>query len=157
MTTAPSRARIIAPPLLLLVACVAFGLLAQRSKPVRLLPDIPALRFVVAFVFFKISGVLALSAFRSFKKHHTTVNPYGTPAALLTSGPFRYSRNPLYVSLLLLVLGFAAASNTAWLVAAAAIFFLLLHYGVVKPEETFLRSQFGAAYERYCAQVRRWV
>ena len=157
MTTAASRARIIAPPLLLFVVCVAFGLLAHRSRPVPLLPDLPVLRLVVAFVLLKLSGLLAFSAFRSFKQHRTTVNPYGTPATLLTSGPFRYSRNPLYVSLLLLVLGLAAVSNTAWLVAAATIFFLLLHYGVVKPEETFLRSQFGAAYEQYCAQVRRWV
>ena len=139
------------------MVCVAFGLLAHRARPIPLLPDVPVLRLVVAFVPLKVSGLLAVSAFRALRHYRTTINSYGTPAVLITSGPFRYSRHPLYLSLVLLLLGLAAASNTAWLVAAAAMLFLLLHYGVVKPEETFLRSRFGAAYEQYCSQVRRWV
>ena len=136
---------------------MAFGLLAHRARPIPLLPDIPGLRLVVAFVPLKVSGLLAVSTFRALRHYRTTINSYGTPAVLITSGPFRYSRHPLYLSLVLLLLGLAAASNTAWLVAAAALLFLLLHYGVVKPEEAFLRSRFGAAYEQYCSQVRRWV
>jgi protein-S-isoprenylcysteine O-methyltransferase Ste14 len=157
LSSQPPRARILAPPLVLLVVCVLLGFLAHRSRPLALLPDARLARILLSVVFLKLSGLLAASSFLAFRRQRTTVNPYGKPASLITTGSFRFSRNPLYLSLLLLVLALAAAYNSVWLVAAAGLFFVLLHFGVVIPEESFLRSHFGEPYTLYAQRVRRWL
>ena len=73
------------------------------------------------------------------------------------SGVFSVSRNPIYVAFLLFVLAFALLANSLWFVISACVLLLVLHFGVVKQEERYLREKFGDSYEQYCSRVRRWI
>jgi protein-S-isoprenylcysteine O-methyltransferase Ste14 len=85
------------------------------------------------------------------------VNPLGEVRAVVRSGPFRYTRNPMYLSLILLYLGGTLAFRLAWGLLFLVPVFLALHFGVIVPEEQHLDSKFGSDYAEYKRRVRRWV
>jgi len=87
----------------------------------------------------------------------TTLSPYGKPQLLLREGPFRFSRNPIYLALLLIYMGIALlwAQLWAWLLVPVVI--LLLNFGVIRYEEALLQKHFGDEYVDYCKKVRRWI
>jgi protein-S-isoprenylcysteine O-methyltransferase Ste14 len=92
-----------------------------------------------------------------FARHETGLLPGQATHALIEQGPYRLSRNPLYVGLLALYGGLALLVPTFWglvLLPAAA---LLVYWGAIRPEERFLRERFGASYEEYTQRVRRWL
>jgi protein-S-isoprenylcysteine O-methyltransferase Ste14 len=78
-------------------------------------------------------------------------------STIVTSGPYRFSRNPIYLGMLLGQIGLAIAFNTLWILGTLVPFFLVLRYGVVAREEVYLDRKFGDAYRRYVARVRRWL
>lgn len=100
---------------------------------------------------------LILHALLLLVRHRTTSDPDGVPAALVTSGPFRVSRNPMYVGILLMLSGIACLFGTAgpWLVVPAlgAVFDVV----VIRREEKRMETLFDEAYRRYQAKVRRWL
>lgn len=92
-----------------------------------------------------------------FGRHGTGLLPGQTTHALIEDGPYRVSRNPLYVGLLALYLGLALLAPTFWglLLFPAAV--LLVQWGAIRPEEQFLHRRFGVLYEDYTRRVRRWL
>jgi protein-S-isoprenylcysteine O-methyltransferase Ste14 len=86
-----------------------------------------------------------------------TPAPYDPPKALVVSGLFRYTRNPMYVSVVLVVLGEAVLFASPWLFGYAAALWVAFHLRVRYYEEPTLRRSFGATYEEYCRAVPRWV
>jgi protein-S-isoprenylcysteine O-methyltransferase Ste14 len=76
--------------------------------------------------------------------------------ALVTVGPFRYSRNPIYMALTLLDVGVALLINALWILLLVIPAVLVLRYGVIAREEAYLTRKFGDAYRQYTTQVRRW-
>jgi protein-S-isoprenylcysteine O-methyltransferase Ste14 len=142
-------------PPLLFVICVAGGLIAHFACPYRL-----ALSPLIRGLF----GALALASIavavwgqRTMKAAGTNVNP-GLPAlAIVSHGPFAFTRNPLYLSLIALftAIGLTLASP-AFLVLVAPLV-LVLHFGVVRREERYLDAKFGDTYRGYKARVRRWI
>jgi protein-S-isoprenylcysteine O-methyltransferase Ste14 len=87
----------------------------------------------------------------------TDPRPDKPAAALVERGPFRFSRNPIYLGFVLAAAGLALRSGDLWPWLATAASFLLLDRYVVAREERYLRARFGAAYEGYAARVRRWL
>jgi len=77
--------------------------------------------------------------------------------ALVTEGPFRYSRNPIYVALTLLYVGVALLINALWILLLVVPALMALRYGVIAREEAYLTQKFGDAYHQYTTQVRRWL
>jgi len=105
-----------------------------------------------------IAGVaLNLAADRAFKRHQTTVKPFEVSASLITEGVFRVSRNPMYLGMVLVLLGFAIVLGTLAPFAVYAAFAVLLHYRFVRTEERMLADKFAADWRAYSAQVRRWI
>jgi protein-S-isoprenylcysteine O-methyltransferase Ste14 len=98
-----------------------------------------------------------LWAVATFRRHHTVVNPRGEVTTIVTVGPFRYTRNPMYVSLLVLYVGATLGFRLAWAAILLVPVFLTLHYFVVIPEERYLRAAFGERYSAYAQRVRRWL
>ena len=92
-----------------------------------------------------------------FKRRKTVMNPFGTPSALVTSGPFRWSRNPMYLGMLLLVLGVGILLGRATPFVVPVFLFLVLNFRFVAREERTMAAHFGDDYLRYRAQVRRWM
>jgi protein-S-isoprenylcysteine O-methyltransferase Ste14 len=92
-----------------------------------------------------------------FSRHETGLLPGQATHALIEEGPYRLSRNPLYVGLLALYLGLALLAPTFWGLVLFPAAVLLLLWGAIRPEERFLRDRFGATYENYTRRVRRWL
>jgi protein-S-isoprenylcysteine O-methyltransferase Ste14 len=96
-------------------------------------------------------------AVRAFRKAGTNVETPKPATALVTHGIYARSRNPMYVSLLLLFAAVAVFANSAWFGLLLGIYLLVLRFGVIAPEERYLQHKFGGAYGAYRAHVRRWL
>jgi protein-S-isoprenylcysteine O-methyltransferase Ste14 len=92
-----------------------------------------------------------------FGQHQTGLLPGQPTNAMIEEGPYRVSRNPLYVGLLTLYLGLALLAPTFWALALFPTAVLLVLWGAIRPEERFLHERFGAAYDDYARRVRRWL
>ena len=92
-----------------------------------------------------------------FSRHETGLLPGQATHAIIEEGPYRLSRNPLYVGLLALYIGLTLLASTFWglLLFPAAV--LLILWGAIRPEERFLHDRFGALYDDYTRRVRRWL
>ncbi len=89
--------------------------------------------------------------------HHTTVNPYRAASNLVTEGPFRYSRNPIYLSDWFIYAGVTLLLQSLWPLLLAPLVWVAMRYGVIAHEEAHLEARFGEEYRRYRARVRRWL
>ncbi|WP_312977082.1 methyltransferase family protein [Stutzerimonas nitrititolerans] len=87
----------------------------------------------------------------------TTVNPYGEPARLLEEGPFRFSRNPIYLADSLIYCGIALLWGSLWPWLLLPLVIHVMQRAVIRHEERLLVQLFGEAYRSYCARVRRWL
>jgi protein-S-isoprenylcysteine O-methyltransferase Ste14 len=157
MKPSADRARIIAPPPLIGLACIGLAFLGRHFVPLPLSEQPNVGQFVFGWVMIAVAIGAIVFARRSFIAHGTHPNPYRPTKALVDTGPFRLSRNPIYVAFLVFVLAFVVLANSLWFVVAAFVLFVVLHFGVVRREEDYLRARFGPAYESYCGRVRRWI
>ena len=151
------RPAIIAPPPLLGLACIAAGFIAARFKPQPFFPGPTSIRVAIAVVLFVVPVAIVFFARRELIRHKEHPNPYKPTAAIVSSGIYRFSRNPIYVAFLIAVLATAIAANNAWLLLAIVLLLVLLQFGVVRAEEQYLSGKFGAEYDEYRRRVRRWI
>lgn len=100
---------------------------------------------------------LGAGAIRMFNRAHTTVIPHHRVSAFVTSGPFRFSRNPMYTGLALIAVGTALAIGTGWPLVTLIPALVIIRHWVIGPEERYLAETFGEDYSAYCATVRRWL
>ncbi|ATS22293.1 MULTISPECIES: methyltransferase family protein [Xanthomonas] len=100
---------------------------------------------------------LAVSCFVLFARRRTTIMPSGHPSRLVLDGPYRVTRNPMYLALVLSYLGLCLQLGLLWAVALVPLPWLALQRYVIPFEEARLRAEFGRHYNDYCARVRRWV
>ena len=115
--------------------------------------------WVVAVALALAGGLIALAGVREFARAHTTVNPLapGQASALVTYGVFGYSRNPMYLGMLLVLIGWGVWLGNAAAFIGLPLFVLLLNVLQIAPEERAMRARFGDAFARYAARVRRWI
>jgi protein-S-isoprenylcysteine O-methyltransferase Ste14 len=149
------------PPPVIDVACAALmWWLAQRLPGAQCWPRGGApLVWGVAMGLALTGALIALAGVRQFASARTTINPLA-PArarALVTGGIYRLTRNPMYLGMLLALLGWGVwlGNAAAWLVLP--LFPVILNVLQIIPEERALRQRFGAEFDRYAAQVRRWI
>ncbi|MFI5340539.1 MAG: methyltransferase family protein [Candidatus Methylomirabilales bacterium] len=151
----PDRAMVIAPPPFLYLGALAIGLGLHAGFPVRVLPQgIARLAGGIACV---LSAALGVTGLRALRRVGTSQNPRRPTTALVITGPFRISRNPLYLSLLCLYVGIAIFVNGLWPLLLAVPLVALLRSGVIGPEERYLERKFGDEYRQYRSRVRRWL
>ena len=87
----------------------------------------------------------------------TPANPYKPVSNVVTEGPFRYTRNPAYLSMAMIYTGIAALANALWAMLLLPGALLVIQRGVIEREERYLERKFGEEYLRYKARVRRWI
>jgi protein-S-isoprenylcysteine O-methyltransferase Ste14 len=92
-----------------------------------------------------------------FARHETGLLPGQATHAMIEEGPYRFSRNPLYVGLLALYLGLTLLASTLWGMVLFPVAVLLVLWGAIRPEERYLHERFGASYDEYARRVRRWL
>lgn len=147
-------AGIVAPPPLIFGIPLIVGVLLDRWHPLPFLAPQLAPWIGIPFCVGFLVGLLAIAAFR---RASTSANPWRPSTALVTGGPFRFTRNPMYLGMLLLYVGVTCWVNTLWPVAFLPFVLALMHFGVITREEAYLETLFGAEYRDYRARVRRWI
>ncbi|HUE37040.1 MAG TPA: isoprenylcysteine carboxylmethyltransferase family protein [Candidatus Acidoferrum sp.] len=101
--------------------------------------------------------VIGFWGVHAFHRAGTNVRPDRPVTALVTSGPFRYSRNPLYIALTVIYLGISLTGGSLWPLATLIPALTVVQCKIVRREEQYLESRFGNAYRAYKAQVHRWI
>ncbi|MGH7725411.1 MAG: methyltransferase family protein [Candidatus Eiseniibacteriota bacterium] len=144
-------------PPILFYGLLAVGFLIHAWRPIPLVGEgaLPFVRWTgLALVFG--GPVLSLIAIRQFRRAGTSMFPNEPAAALVTSGPYRWSRNPMYIGATVNCVGIAVFANALAPLVSVAVAFALVHPLIVGPEELHLEARFGDAYRAYRARVRRW-
>ena len=150
--TNPSRA---IHPTIFLVAWLVVGFVLQRRWPVDL-PGADVLQLLQLPLLAVGVGLFVWSALE-LRRHDTTTDHGRATTRLVTGGPYAFSRNPIYVALVLILLGFSVDSGSLWFLLATLMFWGAVHRLTVLREETYLAGEFGEEYARYTESVRRWV
>jgi protein-S-isoprenylcysteine O-methyltransferase Ste14 len=149
-------AGVIAPPPLIYAGGFLCGLLIDRALPVSGPLPVPLRRVFAPPLL--VGGVLVmLAAVRTMVRAHTTINPAAPVAALVTTGPFRFTRNPIYLGDTLVYSGLALALGRRGPLVLLPGVLALIDRGVIRREERYLERRFGAPYRDYRARVRRWL
>jgi protein-S-isoprenylcysteine O-methyltransferase Ste14 len=142
------------PPLIWLVNAVI-------SVLVHLLFQLPITRYgfclACGIIFIILAPTLALSALRTMKAAGTNVHPSEPALTIVRDGPFRFTRNPMYLALCLLQVAFGFFLNDWVTLLFVVPLVLIFHYGVVLREERYLMAKFGEPYLLYKREVRRWI
>ena len=149
---------VIAPPPLIALAALLLGLALDWLLPSFILRGVFGFwtRLIVGAILIATGAVVAIVAVRSFMQAGTNVEPWKPALTLVTSGIFTWVRNPMYLSLLLLLAGLAIALGSDWMVLLLIPAALVLHFGVVKREERYLATKFGESYRNYVSRVPRY-
>jgi protein-S-isoprenylcysteine O-methyltransferase Ste14 len=144
------------PPIVVLVVAAAMWPLAGYAPAIPL--DQPW-RWIAAAVLALGGLLVARSGVRNFGRAGTTINPVKIDAvsALVTTGTFAHTRNPMYLGMTLLLLGWAVALSGVWTLLGPLLFVLFITRFQVLPEEAVLAARFGASYDAYRRRVRRWI
>lgn len=133
------------------------GMLAHLLLPLRVTDSGFGWRAMAALAPLAASGLLALSASRALRRSGTPVHPDRPTTAIVKDGPFRFTRNPLYLSLMLLYGGLSVLFNSLWPLILLPLLFAAFHFGMVLREERYLERKFGEEYLGYRSRVRRWL
>lgn len=154
-SNSPDNAGVIAPAPVFFAVTFILGLSAQYfySMPIAQ----TGYTRIAGLVFIVISIPIVLSAVYELRKAGTAFDARKASTALVTSGIFRFSRNPTYLSMTILFSGFALVLNSIWLLLAVAVALVCTQIGVIQREEHYMAAKFGDEFYRYKDQVRRWI
>jgi len=145
------------PPPVFFFACLGGSLLLEYLFPMSHIniPCVP--RIIVGGIFMMMALWFAAGGFFMLVRNKTTFHTAKSTQKIVTDGIYRFSRNPLYLSLLLLLSGVAVLLSSLWLFVAVPVLYVLLLFKAVKPEEQYLLQKFGEEYSNYLEKVRRWI
>jgi protein-S-isoprenylcysteine O-methyltransferase Ste14 len=130
---------------------------AQSLVP---LVEIPAaVRIAAAAAIVLVAVVFDLAGLYAFRRARTSINPLhpARASALVVTGIYRVTRNPMYVGLLLMLVAWTVYLSSLWLIAGPLVFILYMNHFQIAPEERVLSVLFPEEYEAYCRRVRRWL
>ena len=155
MTENKSRQKILIPPPVLYLCAFADGILLNYFFPVDIIPLY--WKCIMGSVLIGCGCVLGYYTSREFHKHRISVRHGKPPEWLITTGPFRFTRNPLYMVMNLLLTGIGFASGNIWTIAMVVPTILVMNWLVIRIEEKYLEDRFGNMYKEYKKKVRRWM
>ena len=154
MSSTPDTPGVIAPPPLVFGVPLLLALGVNAINPRSLLPAPWPMILGPACL---AVGLLALPALFAFWRAGTRPEPWKPSTALVISGPYRFTRNPMYVGMTAIYLGITFWVNTPWPLPLLPLVLAVMQYGVVAREETYMERRFGAEYRAYMERVRRWL
>jgi protein-S-isoprenylcysteine O-methyltransferase Ste14 len=154
MTTGDTPGLIGRPPLIYL-ASILIGLALQWPWPVQVVPGAWAALLGAPLILAAIP--IFASAVAAFRRAGTPIQSVRPTTRLVHTGPYRFSRNPIYLAFTLLHLGISLWVNSVWLLVTLLVTLVVMSYGVIAREERYLERRFGDDYRRYKGTVRRWL
>lgn len=155
MTDLTKRPRTLAPPPLVYATGLGISWWLEHLVSLAFAPG--AALQQAAWIVLAASFALMLWAALTIWRHHTTVNPYKGVSSLVTTGPFAFSRNPIYLADVIAYLAVMVLMGTMWPLFFAPLVWVVMRYAVIAYEEAHLTAKFGAVYLDYCQRVRRWI
>ncbi len=150
----PSIHRNVHPPIVALMFIVIAYFLGRFVALPFVVPM--AVRNLGLFLTF-IGFLLGVGAFMEFRKARTTLDPHGSARQVVTSGIYRFTRNPIYLGFLLMVAGLPLNSGLIWGVVLAPLYIMMMTRLVIEREEVYLQKKFKDQYANYRSRVRRWL
>ena len=156
MSHATDNASAVVRPPLAWALAVAAGLGVDWLYPLRFVPSsVPGV--VVGGAVFAAGFALAIWAIMTIRNAGSRVETYKPTTTIVAKGPYRFTRNPIYLGMFIGQAGLAIGFNSLWILAALAPFYFIIRYGVVAREEAYLERKFGDIYLGYKSRVRRWI
>lgn len=149
------NAGVIAPAPVLYGIAFAVGFATEKISPTQLLP-FPVSAWL-GLTFIAVAILIVVSAFKALAQAHTAFDARMSTTQIVTTGAFRFSRNPTYLSLTLLLIGIALAISSLWVLVSVIPAVAATQWGVILREERYLKAKFGEGYSSYASQVRRWL
>jgi protein-S-isoprenylcysteine O-methyltransferase Ste14 len=146
---------IIAPPPLLYLAAFLVVLLLRWIRPWPILP--PHLVPWVGIGLLLVGLAIGIPGRLALRSAGTSVRPTQPTTAIVMQGPYRFTRNPLYVGLTCFFVGLTLAFDTGWGFVVLVPLLVVMHFGVVRREESYLERKFGEEYRQYRGRVRRYL
>jgi protein-S-isoprenylcysteine O-methyltransferase Ste14 len=149
------NAGVVAPPPLIYLGPLVLGLLLNRRLSVPFLPRGAAR----AIGWPLLAGGVSLASWFVFtmRRADTPIDPREPVSNLATDGPFRYTRNPAYLSMAMIYAGISSLANALWSILLLPAVLLVIQRGVIEREERYLERKFGEEYLGYKGRVRRWI
>lgn len=147
------------PPIVMLISAIIALLMSQKNVEF-IQQQVSTPENIIWPLVFLIAGIaVAIAGIKEFKDHQTTVNPIQPERTtrLVTSGVFQFTRNPMYLGMLLALLGWADLLDSFLAYSGGLIFFLYISAFQIKPEEEVIKDKFSEEFSQYCTQVRRWL
>ena len=150
---------LIPPPAALLITLVIMFFIASFDDARILRMDRFVVNTVIATGLIVAGITLGILAIKQLKREHTTINPLrpNTTSSLVTSGIFKFTRNPMYLGMVLVTLGAATFYGSAWCLIIFVAFIVFIRRFQIDPEERAMLSLFGKKFEDYKANTRRWI
>jgi protein-S-isoprenylcysteine O-methyltransferase Ste14 len=145
------------PPLLFVLGMLAGWVLDRYWHALPLSPFVGSALAPFGFAAIALGVGLAAWGALTFRRARTAIIPHRSASLLVTHGPYRFTRNPMYTGLTIAYLGASALLNSAWPVILLPAVILILFTTVISREERYLSDAFGAEYTAYVASVRRWL
>lgn len=147
------------PPPAVGIATIVIGYLAGRAFPILTNFDLPTpLRYWAGGLIVAVSiGVLGAWPIHLFKKSGQNPTPWTETPEIIVLGPYKFTRNPMYLMMVLICLGFGIILSEAWIVLLTPLLALALYHVAIKHEEFYLEEVFGDSYREYKRSVRRWI
>jgi len=146
---------VIAPPPLIYAGALSAGLLVNWRLRAPFLPR--RLARTLGPLFIVCGFAVGLLGFREMRRAETNVDPYKAATTVVTTGPYRFTRNPMYVGFTLMYVGLSALTNALAPVLLLPAVFAVMRRGVIEREERYLERKFGDEYLQYKERVRRWI
>jgi len=144
-------------PPILIVAVIAGAIVLSRAAPLAWPGLDDSAAHYIGLGMGALGILLLVAAIVTLRQAGTTLRPHAAATALVTTGPYRRFRNPIYLAYCLMLFGLAEMTKDVWFVVAAIVFGLLVTWLAILPEERYLERRFGRAYLDYKAKSRRWI
>lgn len=143
------------PPPLIFILLIALGYGLHRLVPAQLgVPEAFA-PLGIAITLFGVAVVILING--TFKRSSTAIEPWKPTSAIITTGFYSFSRNPIYIGFCLFNIGIGLALNSLWIVLSFVPGAILVYYIAIAKEEAYLEREFGEEYLAYKRKVRRWL
>ncbi len=149
------NAGVITIPPIVYLAGLLLGVLIHSLYPVGFLPESVTVWLGVLLILAAVP--IALTAILAFKRSGTPFDVRKPSTVIVTEGIYQFTRNPMYVSLVLAYLGIACWINSLWILLLLGLVLAIVDQGIIKREEQYLERKFGEEYLRYKSKVRRWI
>jgi protein-S-isoprenylcysteine O-methyltransferase Ste14 len=155
MKSKEDSANILAPPPVFFIIPLVVGAILEYFIPTSLLPTLPSI--IIGLLFSWASLPFIILSLRSFYKVKTAFDARDSTTSLVTTGIYKVSRNPAYLSLVLFYIGLSFLINSIWILILVVPAFYSIHKFCIEREEKYLEGKFGDQYLAYKKQVRRWI